>query len=148
MSPKDVDTRQNGKQCRPWSDCEEQPDLGLHFCPGLPVQKLRIITVIVIWCTYGELSFLVLYFQTEIAKRLNAICAQVIPFLSQEVRKHLNPVKRICVIEHSVMTNFNCACPAIQRGQGAGFLSEGSSCLTSCMSEQRRFWRDRADHRR
>lgn len=25
--------------------------------------------------------------QTEIAKRLNAICAQVIPFLSQEVRK-------------------------------------------------------------
>ena len=24
--------------------------------------------------------------QTEIAKRLNAICAQIIPFLSQEVR--------------------------------------------------------------
>ena len=23
-------------------------------------------------------------------------------------------------------TNFNCACPAIQRGQGSGFLSEGS----------------------
>ena len=37
------------------------------------------------------------------------------------------PVKRICVFEHSVMTNFNCACPAIQRGQGSGFLSEGSS---------------------
>ena len=32
-------------------------------------------------------------------------------------------VKRICVFEHSVMTNFNCACPAIQRGQGSGFLS-------------------------
>ena len=29
---------------------------------------------------------------------------------------HLNPVKRICVFKHSVMTNFNCACPAIQRG--------------------------------
>ena len=36
-------------------------------------------------------------------------------------------VKRICVFEHSVMTNFNCACPVIQRGQGSGFLSEGSS---------------------
>ena len=29
------------------------------------------------------------YFQTEIAKRLNAICAQVIPFLSQEVRDNI-----------------------------------------------------------
>ena len=27
------------------------------------------------------------------------------------------------------MTNFNCACPAIQRGKGSGFLSEGSSWL-------------------
>ena len=57
----------------------------------------------------------------------------------------LSPIKRICVFEHSVMTNFNCACPAIQRGQGSGFLSEGSSWLTACMSEQRRFWRDYAD---
>ena len=40
---------------------------------------------------------------------------------------HLWRVKRICVFEHSVMTNFNCACPAIQRGQGSGFLSKGSS---------------------
>ena len=40
---------------------------------------------------------------------------------------YMNPVKRICVFEHSVITNFNCACPAIQRGQGSGFLSEGSS---------------------
>ena len=52
----------------------------------------------------------------------------------------MGPVKRICVFEHSVMTNFNCACPAIQRGQGSGFLSEGSSWLTACMSEQRRDW--------
>ena len=29
---------------------------------------------------------------------------------------YVSPVKRICVFEHSVMTNFNCACPAIQRG--------------------------------
>ena len=54
---------------------------------------------------------------------------------------HLGPVKRICVFEHSVMTNFNCAYPAIQRGQGSGFLSEGSSWLNACMSEQRRFCR-------
>ena len=39
----------------------------------------------------------------------------------------LSPVKRICVLEHSVMTNCNCACPAIQRGYGSGFLSESSS---------------------
>ena len=57
----------------------------------------------------------------------------------------MSPVKRICVFEHSVMTNFNCTCPAIQRGQGSGFLSEGSSWLTASMSEQRRFWRDCAD---
>ena len=37
---------------------------------------------------------------------------------------HLSPVRWICVFEHSVMTNFNCACPAIQRGQVSGFLSE------------------------
>ena len=40
---------------------------------------------------------------------------------------YLSPDKRICVFEHSVMTNFNCACPAIQGGQGSGFLSEGPS---------------------
>ena len=57
----------------------------------------------------------------------------------------MGPVKQICVFEHSVMTNFNCACLAIQRGQGSGFLSEGSSWLTACMSEQRRFWWDCAD---
>ena len=39
----------------------------------------------------------------------------------------MSPVKRICVFEHSVMTNFNCACPVIQRGKGSGFLCEGSS---------------------
>ena len=58
---------------------------------------------------------------------------------------YVSPVKWICVFEHSVMTNFNCACPAIQRDQGSGFLSEGSSRLTTCMSEQRRFCRDCAD---
>ena len=57
----------------------------------------------------------------------------------------LGPVKRIFVFEHSVMTNFNCSCPAIQRVQGSGFLCEGSSWFTACMSEQQRFWRDCAD---
>ena len=56
-----------------------------------------------------------------------------------------SPIKQICIFEHSVMTNFNCPCPVIQRGQGSGFLSEGSSWLTACMSEQWRFWRDCAD---
>ena len=30
--------------------------------------------------------------------------------------RNMSPVKRICVFEHTVVTNFNCACPAIQRG--------------------------------
>ena len=42
-------------------------------------------------------------------------------------KSYMSPDKRICVFEHSVMTNFNCACPAIQRDHGSGFLSEGSS---------------------
>ena len=45
----------------------------------------------------------------------------------QSPKSQVSPVKRICVFEHSIMLNFNCACPAIQRGQGSGFLSEGSS---------------------
>ena len=53
-----------------------------------------------------------------------------------EKKKQLGPVKRICVFEHSVITNFNCACPAIQRGQGTGFLSEGSSWLTARIGDK------------
>ena len=33
----------------------------------------------------------------------------------KNVTVQLSPVKRICVFEHSVMTNCNCACPAIQK---------------------------------
>ena len=47
--------------------------------------------------------------------------------INTETINQLSPVKRICVFEHSVITNFNCACPVIQRGQGSGSLSEGSS---------------------
>ena len=34
-------------------------------------------------------------------------------------KQYIDRVKRICVFEHSVMTDFNCPCPAIQRGQGS-----------------------------
>ena len=47
--------------------------------------------------------------------------------VARQDRNKLGRAKRICVFEHSVMTNFNCACPTIQRGQGSSFLSEGSS---------------------
>ena len=72
-------------------------------------------------------------------------CSQFLYHTIVAQKHKMSPVKGICVFEHSVMTNFNCACPAIQRGQGSGFLSEGSSWLTACMSEQRRFRRDCAD---
>ena len=45
----------------------------------------------------------------------------------------------------SSIPSWQCACPTIHRGQGSGFLSEGFSWLTACMSEQRRFWQDCAD---
>ena len=86
----------------------------------------------------------------EFIKNFPLMCS--VAFKLQAVSKnyigsvnYMSPVKRICVFEHTAMTNFNCACPAIQRGQGSGFLSKGSSWLTACMSEQRRFWRDCAD---
>ena len=56
--------------------------------------------------------------------------------LLHQLQHYMSPVKRICVFEHSVMTNFNCACPAIQRGQGSGFLSEGSSWLTARIGDK------------
>ena len=78
-----------------------------------------------------------------------ADCSSLIMSIRREEIKQpvykMGRAKRICVFEHSVMTNFNCACTAIQRSQGSGFLSEGSSWFTACMSEQRRFWRDCAD---
>ena len=58
-------------------------------------------------------------------------------YQKESEQDEMSPVKRICVFEHSVMTNFNCACPAIQLGQGFGFLFEGSSWFTACMSKQR-----------
>ena len=47
----------------------------------------------------------------------------------------MSPVKRICVLEHSIMKNFNCTCPAIQRGQGFGCLV-WRFLLTHCLYER------------
>ena len=51
--------------------------------------------------------------QTEIAKRLNAICAQVIPFLSQEVlvlhTSSCHGYKFLHVYLLSTIINFTCA---------------------------------------
>ena len=44
-----------------------------------------------------------------------------ITILMIHVEYYMSPVKRICVFEHSVMTNFNCACPAIQRARDLAF---------------------------
>ena len=58
------------------------------------------------------------------------------PFVKHLIFYKMSPVKRICVFEHSAMTNLNCACPDIQRGQGSGFLSEGSSWLTARIGDK------------
>ena len=63
----------------------------------------------------------------------------------QNNQAYMGCIKRLCVFEHSVMTIYNCACSAIQRGQGSAFLLEGYSWLSACISEKRRFWRDCAD---
>ena len=79
-------------------------------------------------------------FSTLVTRSQNIFLANHIHFPDKIFRQNtiksysvhnLSPVKRICVFEQSVMTSFNCACPAIQRGQGYGFLSEGSSWLTA-----------------
>lgn len=43
-----------------------------------------------LYCTIDQRSTYSFVFQAEIVKRLNAICAQVIPFLSQEVSSSLS----------------------------------------------------------
>ena len=52
-----------------------------------------------------------------------------------EMQHKLGRVKRICVFEHSVMTNFNCVCPAIQKGPGIR-LSVWRFRLTHCLYER------------
>ena len=132
-----------------------------------PSHRLNTLWVGLIYPYYEFLCFYILFCHTCLSVR-HSICLSVPSFIctyfkvcaflkvslsiwihySQTVKvqcSYLWGVKQICVFEHSVMTNFNCTCPAIQKVQGSGFLSEGSSWLTACMSEQRRFWRDCAD---
>ena len=73
---------------------------------------------------YGDVS--VMYTCYRCGLNVNGVSFRFLRVTLLELLK-LSPVKRICVFEHSVMTNFNCACPAIQRDQGSGCLSEGSS---------------------
>ena len=43
------------------------------------------------------------------------------------------------------LESFRCACPATQKGQGCGSLSEASSNSLYCVSKQRRLWRNCTD---
>ena len=88
------------------------------------VTDINLMNLCVLICGFPYLQTIAL------KKEPNPIYALfILPFLLNInlVIQYLSPVKRICVFEHSVTTSFNCACPAIQRGQGSGFLSEGSS---------------------
>ena len=121
----------------------------LRGCAGSPEPSLvaYVISMIISWA--GLINIIFINFTKICNSKL-----RIEDFLQLDsvFIFYLSPVKRNCVFEHSVMTNFNCACPAIQRGQGSCFLSEGSSWLTACMSEQRRFWpyrlNVRCSHRR
>ena len=61
-----------------------------------------------------------------IIKYMYATCARKRQF-DWFVRAKVGPVKRIWFFEHSVMTNFNCACPAIQGARDLAF------CLKVCL---------------
>ena len=82
-----IGCRHNGKLCRPY----------YTVCPDLSVWKLRIIT---------EGFFFSSKIWVKVLKGNSSYKKLTYDF-------NLSPVKRICVFEHSVMTNFNCACPAI-----------------------------------
>ena len=136
------------QKCR-WNSKQYRPSLsGLGLlCLLRPVRLkttdhygILVIAACFVWAEKGTL--LAFACDVKLAWTIPHCHATTYLFMSS---LHLGRVKRICVFEHSVMTNFNCACPAIQRSQGSGFLSEGSSWLTACMSEQQRFWRDCAD---
>ena len=110
---------------------------GIHFVPKKKKKKKKIKFLCFFYARKLQYFLLI---PVVCKQELNFSLSLCVSFHS--VQHNMSPVKQICVFQHSVITNFNCACPAIQRGQGSGFLSEGSSRLTACMSEQRRFWRD------
>ena len=116
------------------------------FCYHIIWNPVHAIVFTCMSCLIQCLHVCVVSFRTVIPSwgQLRERAGSLAPSLFRNVY-NVSRVKRICVFEHSVMTHFNCACPAIQSGQRSGFLSEGSSWLTAGMSEQRRFWRDCAD---
>ena len=73
----------------------------------------------------GQLGYLNCMSPDSLGQHLDLV--HLISLSRQKPCSYMSRVKQICVFEHSVMTNFNCACPTIQRGQGSGFLSESSS---------------------
>ena len=91
-------------------------DLSIYF---LPYYDTGLNTKHFVYLDFGKYR-LGLHRNTQVLTKCSS-CISAIQWF------YMGRVKRICVFEHSVMTNFNCACPAIQRGQGSGFLSEGSS---------------------
>ena len=131
-------------QRRLWSDWADQADLSLrwahsHFV-GFVTRRLKCVSTNVTIPLREEP-----HVQLSNCDPLLKSSTDYPKIPLQEFWPYSWRVEGICVFQHSVMTNFNCACPAIQRGQGSGFLSEGSSWLTACMSEQWRFWWDWAD---
>ena len=108
--------------------------ISLGGCLGWSESSMGAHLVLLVLSCSGRLG---------VALTVVCICKKYLLYsLAHKIKKHgksvifhLSPVKRICVFKHSVMTNFNCACPAIQRGQGSGFLSEGSSWLTARLGD-------------
>ena len=78
---------------------------------------------------FPQTKYLINQHKTDIHVHIQIVFSKSNGTFSRYMLLYINMshIKRICVFEHSVMTNFNCACSAIQRGQGSGFLSEGSS---------------------
>ena len=80
-------------------DCTGNVNINLHF---FIVFKFKCIVL-----------------QFHMLKKFAQFCIKKTVIKSIQAKfndKEMGPVKRICVFKHSVMTNFNCACPDIQRG--------------------------------
>ena len=77
-----------------------------------------------IWLRIPLLNCFAVSYAVCLQQALNAIDSnQSVPLASIS----FEPRQANLCLRAFVMTNFNCACPAIQRVQGSGFLSEGSS---------------------
>ena len=98
-----------GNSCVLHTSCNRRSCCWLCFCQDNPVLFVQNIQRFPCWNHYN--SGVNLY---------HLLCWFVSASFHFYIYVHVDRVKRICVFEHSVMTNFNCACPAIQRGQRSG----------------------------